>query len=237
MEKQTSIASAQIDYKLLAHLSHDVRSPFNGLIGFSDLLASHFDELSDDRKKEYASLIRQLSRKSFFQLQLFSTWIKLISNNLHLNVTTTEFRDILDQSIEFCSNDLETKNIHIMDEQHLSFRFHADTNLLTTAIFAILSTAILVMGTNEELRIQTANDDKQVTLNITGKYADTEIVEDDPFHLTLIENNEYTESSSKLWIAKQIILKHHGELFFPQQQNSSLFEIQILLPAEHPHKG
>lgn len=236
MEKQTSIASAKIDYNILARLSHDVRSPFNGLIGFSDLLSTHFDELSDDKRKEYADLIRQLSRKSFFQLQFFTTWIKIISNNLHLNQAIVEYRDIIEQSIEFCSNDVESRHITIVEAQQQSFRMHADISLITTAISSVLGSAIRLMASNSQLTITTLSN-KPAHLKISGKFADAIQPDSDPFQLLLLAKNEYTESSSRLWIAKQIIDKHNGLLSFEQQQDPSLFEIHITFLDQAPQKA
>lgn len=226
MEKPSSIASAHIDYNILARLSHDVRSPFNGLIGFSDLLSTHYDELSDDKRKEYADLIRQLSRKSFFQLQFFTIWIKIISNNLHLNQAVVEYRDIIEQSIEFCSNEVESRRITIVEPEQQRFKMHADISLLTTAISSILSSAIRVMESQTQLTITTVSS-KPTHLKISGKFAQTIQPDSDPFQLLLLAKNEYTESSSRLWIAKQIIDKHNGLLSFEQQQDPSLFEIHI----------
>jgi K+-sensing histidine kinase KdpD len=226
MEKPSSIASAHIDYNILARLSHDVRSPFNGLIGFSDLLSTHYDELSDDKRKEYAELIRQLSRKSFFQLQFFTIWIKIISNNLNLNQAVVEYRDIIEQSIEFCSNEIESRHIKIVEPEQQRFKMHADISLLTTAISSILSSVIRVMEAQTQLTITTVSS-KPIHLKISGKFSQTIQPDSDPFQLLLLAKNEYTESSSRLWIAKQIIDKHNGLLSFEQQQDPSLFDIHI----------
>ncbi|MES2561007.1 MAG: hypothetical protein V4590_14770 [Bacteroidota bacterium] len=229
MEKETSIASAHIDYNLLARLSHDVRGPFNGLIGFSDLLSTHFDELTDDKRREYADLIKQLSRKSFYQLQFFTIWLKLISNNLHLNQAVVEYREIIQQSIEFCSNDVESKSITIVEPQNQAFRLHADALLLTTAVSSILSSAIRLMRTHGHLTLTTLSDNP-LHLRISGEYTNTIHPQSDPFQLILLARNEYTESSAKLWIAKQIIEKHEGILSFGPSVPSAAFEIDITLP-------
>lgn len=45
----------------LAQISHEIRSPLNVIVGYSDLLA---DELKDERKKEFGNILRSMKNNS-----------------------------------------------------------------------------------------------------------------------------------------------------------------------------
>ncbi|MFN3446844.1 MAG: histidine kinase dimerization/phospho-acceptor domain-containing protein, partial [Bacteroidia bacterium] len=73
---------ATVDKQLLSRLTHHVRNPFNGIIGFSDLLANHFDKLVDDDKKSYIQIVHQLSKKALLRSENLAWWLKFYTENI-----------------------------------------------------------------------------------------------------------------------------------------------------------
>ncbi len=51
----------QLKTSFLKNLSHEIRTPMNGIIGFSEFLQAN--ELSEEKRKEYAKIISQSSKK------------------------------------------------------------------------------------------------------------------------------------------------------------------------------
>ena len=57
--KETAEASDRLKYAFLTNISHEVRTPLNGIVGFSKLLDNPL--LTNDEKKEYIALIHRCS--------------------------------------------------------------------------------------------------------------------------------------------------------------------------------
>ncbi|MBN2681247.1 MAG: hypothetical protein JXR58_01955 [Bacteroidales bacterium] len=56
-EKMKAEEANSLKSAFLANMSHEIRSPMNSILGFSELLGE--EELSDEKRKEYVSIIRQ----------------------------------------------------------------------------------------------------------------------------------------------------------------------------------
>lgn len=63
-EKETQIAKQQTEEanemknRFLSNMSHAIRVPLNGVLGFSQIIANDM-EIDDDSRKEYAAIIQQ----------------------------------------------------------------------------------------------------------------------------------------------------------------------------------
>jgi K+-sensing histidine kinase KdpD len=210
MLQKDSKSNANIDYNLLSHIAHEVRSPFNGLIGFSDLLASHGTELSNDKKNEYTQLINQLTNKSFFQLQTFIAWVKLISDNLQLNFTHSHIHDTIKQAIVYNANDLESKHIEIEKTSTIDL-VKADHIQLAISLGCFLFSAIRTGAENSTIRFVVTKSAENAIIHIGWEYSDPE--QSAIKWLTHPKGaQEYDEQTFRLWIAKKIVESHNGSL-------------------------
>lgn len=230
MLQKDSKSNADIDYNLLSHIAHEVRSPFNGLIGFSDLLASHGTEISDDKKNEYTQLINQLTNKSFFQLQTFIAWVKLISNNLQLNFTHSNILDTIKQAIVYNANDLESKDIDVEKTSTIDL-VKADHIQLAISLGCFLFSAIRTGTERSTIRFVVTKSAQDVIIHIGWKYSDPE----QPAIKWLTHPKgaqEYDEQTFRLWIARRIIESHNGSLSIetnPDSRNNISMDIHLPL--------
>jgi signal transduction histidine kinase len=55
-------------------IAHDLKSPFNGLLGFSNLLYDEFDVLDMEQKKEYTTIIRDAATDIYRLLENLLEW-------------------------------------------------------------------------------------------------------------------------------------------------------------------
>ncbi|MGE5399035.1 MAG: PAS domain S-box protein, partial [Ignavibacteriales bacterium] len=60
--------------KFFSIIAHDLKSPFQGLIGCSQILSSEYDTLSEDEKMSFIGSIEELSRNSYKLLENLLDW-------------------------------------------------------------------------------------------------------------------------------------------------------------------
>jgi K+-sensing histidine kinase KdpD len=227
MKKETLTPHAQIDYKLLSHLSHEARCPFNGLLGFSDLLSSHFDSLSTDKQKEFAVLVHQLSQKSFFQLQFLVTWIRIISNNLTLNITSCSIDDVIKQSIDKLESDIVSKGITITTNSHKKANVSLDPLLFSVAITSVLNTCIKTLLTSKEIQIAVTTTSNTLKISISWQVeALTETI-NALVNQSASPDESYNEYNIQIWVAQQIAKLHNGNLTLTKITAESSYQLVV----------
>lgn len=199
MKPWESKAKASIDYNLLAYITHEVKGPFNGLLGFSEILLNK--DFAPDKQEEFKTLVAQLASKSYLQLQTFAVWVKLISENLHINYADFKPEDICKPVQAYVASDLESKV--------LTFQFHNDNRKMMTGDLQLLAVAIanIVYLASKIAKQETSI---QLTFSKTSGAIVFSCAETDStsvFHE--YRHDELTETGFRLWIAEQIFHMHH----------------------------
>jgi|SRR5665648_65500 len=62
--------------KFFSIIAHDLRSPFNSIIGFLDLLLNQYDDLDDSQKKDFLKLIEDNANSTLNLLENLLEWAK-----------------------------------------------------------------------------------------------------------------------------------------------------------------
>ncbi|MCH7723755.1 MAG: PAS domain S-box protein [Bacteroidetes bacterium] len=98
--------------KLFSLISHDLRNPFNSLLGFADILTTEYDSLTKEEIKEYLNVINESSKNLYgmannllhysrFQLgkyrykPAFTNLSETVSNILSINNRIIKSKDLL----------------------------------------------------------------------------------------------------------------------------------------------
>ncbi len=224
MTDKQILARADINYNLLSYISHEIRGPFNGLIGFSELLRSHSFDLPEKRKEEYATLIHQLAVKSYLQLQTFIAWVKIISNNIAINKGATPFSDLINQSLAFVENDAESRNINMIVTPDSS-SLVIDTGLFSVAIANILFMCMRSGKEKQEIRITFQPEQQTMSVQFKHQQELQSVFE----QIEHVSNQEPSEQNFRLWVASNIIKLHGGSLSV-ESQNNKLKIVRIGFP-------
>lgn len=217
MSKKEENPFAKIDYHLLSQIAHDIRGPFNGLIGFSELLAQH---AGLEKGPEYAQLVNQLANKSYLNLQLFIIWLKLISENYTPNLSVVSMDQVMDHVQAATAADMEHKAIHAefkMEEVSIK----VDQVFFSVAISAIIGQ--ILKYSSHESNLQISNTSHQ--LSITTNSHNDRITK--LFAFFCSEEIQYDSFTYSMWVARQILKSHSQINILPAVLNEDFSTIHI----------
>jgi signal transduction histidine kinase len=200
---------ASIDYDLLSHIAHEARGPYNGLIGFSDLLDSNFDALPVERQKEYIHLVKLLASKSFFQLQTVIAWLKLVSGNFKVNHSPFYITESIRYAIQYNANDTKGKFIEIVGPTEETGKINGDLNYINIALANIIAVALLYIEKHSTIQLSVIGLPKQefmvqIVLHTTSDPEELKQL----IQLAGTSPDQVPEAKTGLWVAAQI-LKYH----------------------------
>ena len=93
--------SDRLKSAFLANLSHEVRTPLNGIMGFTSLLYDEEVELEQAKKNEYAKIIQSSSEQLLMIMDDIMDISKIEAGELNLNESFFPIKEILDEVNQF----------------------------------------------------------------------------------------------------------------------------------------
>lgn len=128
--------------KFFSIVSHDLRSPFSGLIGLIELINDPESEINEEKKRELLKITEISAKNTFDFLETLLTWARSQMNQTISNQEIGNLSILLAQNIELKKQNAANKSIKIV--KHLPEKLDAyfDKEMINTVIRNILSNAI-----------------------------------------------------------------------------------------------
>ncbi len=128
--------------KLFSIIAHDLKNPFNALIGFSDILERNFTYLTDGEKKEYISVISDSSQNLYKLLDNLLQWTRTQTGTINYMPERFKIDSLIKQEITNLNANAEKKKINISLNAESKFYVYADKNSIATVVRNLISNAI-----------------------------------------------------------------------------------------------
>lgn len=216
--KNKELLKINADKDLLFNIiAHDLRSPFNSILGFTNMMSSKSNELTLEETRELAELTNKSSRKAFELLESLLEWGRIQQGKVHVKPQIINLKQFAIESVDYFKEEYTNKeievNIHVIDDIEVFTDFH----ILQTINRNLINNAIKFTPKGGEICILTEDDDDKVVMFIqdSGIGMKKEMV-DNLFNLEINTNREGTNGESStglgLILCKELVEKQGGKL-------------------------
>lgn len=209
-------AIAQKD-KFFSVLSHDLRSPFNGLLGYANILAEESESLTKDEIKEFSKAVFLISQKMFEHLNNLLEWSRLQRDKIDFNPERLDLTEVLEGVVTLLKPNADKKKIKLIVNSTPDIFIKADKFMLNSIIQNLLSNAIKFTPKGGTVKIETSVIGSKVEISVidTGVGLTPEDIHkvfriDTTFSTKGTENEQGTGLG--LIICKEMIERHSGEI-------------------------
>ncbi|MFT5758361.1 MAG: signal transduction histidine kinase [Alteromonadaceae bacterium] len=163
--------------KIFAVMSHDLRSPFNGILGLSKILHQSADTLEPEIIVEMADDILASSLIFYQLLDEILQWSRNQLGAVHVELKTIALNPLITETLDFMKESFILKKLNIKHTINENTEAMADVNLTKTIIRNLLANAIKYTPEQGNINIETQSIDGKVQLVITdtGKGVPLEI--------------------------------------------------------------
>lgn len=128
--------------KFFSIIAHDLRSPFNGLIGFSDFLANEIEDLEKEDIKKFATEINKAANNLFKLLNNLLDWSRLQIGTMQFQPAKLDIADITGEIINLMKSNAIKKKIELINQINKSAEVFGDSNMVHSIIRNLVSNAI-----------------------------------------------------------------------------------------------
>lgn len=151
-------------------IAHDLRNPFAGILGISELLETKLKDLPSEASEDlnkYARMIQNSSKSAFELLENLMQWAKSQRGEISFNPKLLYLKPALETSISIVSGNAFKKNIVIEVQCDLNERVYADESLLNTILRNLLTNAIKFSYANSKIQVTAIESEEFIEISIT----------------------------------------------------------------------
>ena len=223
--------------KFFSIIAHDLKNPFNALIGFSSLLNEEFENLSDEENKEYIKQIYQSSDSLFNLLRNLLSWTKSKTGELEYHPEKLDINSFINENLKILWPEAQQKNINIQTnaEQENSKYVLADRNMLNSIIRNLTANAIKFSNSDSIISVNTTQKDEFIECAVTDNGIG--ISREDRENIFRIENKSQKQGTENeegtglgLLLCKEFVEKHKGQIWVesePEQGSTFYFTLPL----------
>ncbi|HEX5743254.1 MAG TPA: hybrid sensor histidine kinase/response regulator [Flavobacteriaceae bacterium] len=167
-EQHTKLVELNITKdRFISILAHDLRNPFNSLIGFSDMLQHSIELAEMDKIKKYAEIIQNTSKNTFDLLNNLLSWAYSQQQGVLIKKEHFNLYTILKEILLVTESIAEAKNIEIYINSDKNLHVLTDKEMLKTILRNLITNAIKFSFENTIIKIKTNIVDEFVEITIS----------------------------------------------------------------------
>ena len=204
--------------KLFSIISHDLRSPFNSILGFANLLLKNHKQYDEVKIEEYLKVVDNSAKQTYKLLDNLLNWARTQTDGFVFNPKKQSLEKILIELIKLEKNNAEIKNIELSYNLSEDINIYADYNMMEIILRNLISNALKFTHINGEVTIDAKQDTDNVIISVsdTGVGIKQEVLQE-IFEISQKKSTVGTEDEKGtglgLVLCKEFVEKHDGKIW------------------------
>ncbi|MBX3009278.1 MAG: PAS domain S-box protein [Melioribacteraceae bacterium] len=169
----------RIKDKFFSIISHDLKNPFQSLLGYAQMLKEEFDTYTVEEKKEIIEGILNISKKTQQLLDNLLNWARLQTNRIKIYEEEINLERLVDQIFDTLYVQASLKKVKLICDVSHHIKLKTDFDILSVVLRNLISNAIkfsYLSGTVRVLAVE-KNDRVEISVIDAGVGMSPEIVE------------------------------------------------------------
>jgi len=204
--------------KFFSIIAHDLKNPFNALLGFSEMLIKNYSKQDDEKRLKYINSIYNTSKRTYHLLEELLTWARSQSGQMQLNKEKNNLKSVIYELVINLNENALSKNIKLVNTLTDNIYVYSDKNMTYTILRNLISNAIKFTNENGTVLVSAFENGNLAQIEV----ADTGIGMNENVKNSLftIETTKTTTGTAGeigtglgLILCKEFIEKHGGKIW------------------------
>ena len=219
--------------RFLSIIAHDLRNPFNAILGFTKLMLHDFTHLDDETLLTGLRTIESASNHAFKLLENLLTWANNQTGRTQYTPEKLNIKEQIQASLTMIESSAISKEIQFSVQVNKTLHTFADKNMLETILRNLMSNAVKYSYKGSMIKIKALKVENELHISVEDKGvgipADkiSAIFEIDKRRNTLGTDNEQGTGLG-LILCKDFIEKHEGKIWvesIPEKGSKFMFSL------------
>lgn len=208
--------------QLFSIIAHDLRSPFNSLLGLTELLSDSFDSLTNDEKKEFIKYTKESVETLYRLLENLLSWAMAQTGKLLLQPEPLEMEALIKDTLHIFHQQMLKKQIKPKIELETDEYAFADRETVKTILRNLISNAVKFTNEGGDVTVKcrllsNLQHDKMIEITVTDNGVGIseeklKILFDSPHKVKSPGTSFEKGTGLGLMLCKDFVEKNHGNL-------------------------
>ena len=204
--------------KFFSIIAHDIRNPFNAVLGFTDLLEENFKEWDDERKLEVVNLINTSAKNLYELLNNLLQWSRSQSGVIEFKPQKIALMDTFTNVIGLFRETADAKNIELdFTSPDKELLVNADKNMLDAIMRNLISNALKFTNTGGKVHVFADANKEFAIVKVTDNGVGlTPEIQEQLFRIDTHTSTYGTQNESGsglgLILVREFVAKHGGKI-------------------------
>lgn len=156
--------------KLFSIIAHDLRSPFNSILGYSQYLRENIRKLEVEESEKCLDIINSSAHSTLTLLVNLLSWAKNQTGQTSYNPEKIRLHNIVNEVVDFSGSSAKIKNIMLDHNISNEITIYADRNMLKTIFQNLISNAVKFTNPDGMINISALpySEHVEITVSDTG---------------------------------------------------------------------
>ena len=219
--------------KFFSIISHDLKNPFQSILGFSEILANEIETCSSAEIIEFAHSIHNSSQHTYRLLENLLEWSRSQNESISFKPETLNLQQIINETLRISANTSQAKNISIRSEIHDSFSCIGDKHMISTIVRNLVANAIKYTHRFGVITITAVEKDNTVEISVKDNGIGLNLQRIDKLFKISEKNSEPGTENERgtglgLVLCKEFTEKHGGTIWVESElEKGSTFTFSI----------
>ncbi len=152
--------------KLFSIIAHDLKNPFQGIIGFSEMIKEDAEKQNLNKIKKFAEYIFNVSNQTYKLLDNLLNFTRSQIGLIKYNPEIINIKELVEEGIVLVQSTAEVKGVKLIDETNQKHTAYADESMISTVIRNLISNAVKFTSEGGYVKVQTENSNDKVVIKI-----------------------------------------------------------------------
>lgn len=220
--------------KFFTIISHDLKSPFSGMLGLLEIMSNDYYDYSDEQRLKIIQSSYYSAQKAFNLLSDLLEWARLQNELVEINKEALNLIEIINENIDLYKKNASEKEIIIRNNINTSINISIDRNSINSVVRNILNNAVKFTknGGLIEFEVKQSNNDIELSIKDNGVGMSEETINklfriDES--ITMPGTNNEKGTGLGLTICNDIVTKNNWKMKIESQLGKGT-TIKILIP-------
>jgi len=209
--------------KFFSIIAHDLKTPFNGILGYTELLNAEADKLDTSTVVEYSGIIHRAALHAHRILDNLLSWARIQQEQMPYNPVPAVLKESAGEVIELLKENAADKMIIVTNNIPDGLTVTSDVDMLKSVLQNLVTNAIKFTPADGKIELDAVKRGKQVVISVkdNGKGINGEILD----KLFKIESNFSTPGTEQevgtglgLILCREFVEKHGGKIWAESEE-------------------